>query len=160
MSTTILKLLTIAVLLASGANLAAAQTLVPFRGTFAGQTVSAEPTENPAIVFVITAGGGQATQLGAYTMVVPHLSHLNTGFAEGEQIFTAANGDQLTAEFAGFLEPTAEGLLAGDLDAVITGGTGRFQGATGSYVFQLVFDFATFSSVAVIDGEISTPRPR
>ena len=53
--------------------------------------------------------------------------------------------------------PTADGFLLGELDAVITGGTGRFENATGSYVFHILFDPATFVSIAVIDGEISRP---
>jgi hypothetical protein len=135
---------------------AAAGEQVPFRGTFLGQTVSAEPA-GPGVVFVVTEGAGRATHLGRYTMISPHFSHLNTGFAEGQQIFTAANGDSVTADFAGFFQPTPDGLLVGELHATITGGTGRFEGASGSYFFDILFDPATFTSVAVIDGTISSP---
>ena len=134
-----------------------AEELVPFQGTLAGQTVSAEPTDDPNVIFVTTEGTGDATHLGHYTMVSPHFSHLNTGFAEGEQIFMAANGDLLFAEFAGQFTPTPDGFLAAELDAVIASGTGRFEGATGGYVFRIVFDPATFKSLATIDGEISSP---
>lgn len=141
----------------SGAAALPAGEFVPFRGTFSGQTVSAAPIDDPAIVFVTTEGGGQATHLGRYTMVSPHFSHLDTLFAEGEQSFTAANGDTVTAEFAGQFVPTADGFLSGVLDAVITGGTGRFAGATGAYTFEILFDPTTFISTAVIEGEISSP---
>ena len=133
---------------------------VPLKGVFMGQTVSAAPTEDPAMVFVITEGSGQVTHLGRYTMLSPHFSNLDTLFANGEQIFTAANGDLLTAEFGGQFQSTADGFLFGGLDAVSTGGTGRFEGATGSYVFQILFDPATFISVAVIDGEMEVRQER
>jgi hypothetical protein len=140
---------------ATTASLVAGET-VPFKGTFVGQTVSAAPTDDPDVVFVTTQGDGQDTHLGRYAMVSPHLSNPVTLEAEGEQIFTAANGDLLTAEFAGQFVPTADGFLLGELEAVITGGTGRFEGATGSYIFNILFDPATFISIATIDGEISS----
>ena len=148
--------LLVLVLLPAAAPLRAGE-LVPFKGTFLGQTVSAAPTNDPDVVFVTTEGDGQATHLGRYTMVSPHFSNLATLEAEGEQIFTAANGDTLTAEFAGQFAPTPDGFLAGELEAVITGGTGRFEGATGSYIFDILFDPATFVSIATIDGQISSP---
>jgi hypothetical protein len=131
---------------------------VPFKGTWAGQTVSAAPLpDDPFIIAVVSTGGGHATHLGRYTMTSPHLSSLLTGFAEGEQNFTAANGDTVTAHFSGFFTPTPDGFLAADLRATITGGTGRFDGATGGYTFSIVFDPATFQSVATIDGTIARP---
>lgn len=144
-------------LLLPAASPLAAEELVPFKGTFQGQTVSAAPTDDPAVIFVVTEGDGEAAHLGRYTMVSPHDSHLDTLFAEGEQIFTAANGDVLTADFAGQFVPTPDGFLLGELEAVITGGTGRFAGATGSYAFHILFDPATFTSIATIDGEVSRP---
>lgn len=129
---------------------------VPFKGTWSGQTVSAMPLpDDPFVIAVVSTGTGNVTHLGRYTMTSPHLSYLLTGFAEGRQEFTAANGDQLTATFAGFFTPTPDGLLTADLQATITGGTGRFAGATGNYTFSIVFDPATFLSFATIDGMIS-----
>src|SRR5205823_15134272 len=142
----------------AGAGPVTAGDQVPFNGTWAGQTVSAAPLpDDPFVIAVVSTGTGQATHLGRFTMTSPHLSYLLTGFAEGEQNFTAANGDTLTAHFSGFFTPTADGLLAADLQATITGGTGRFAGATGSYTFSIVFDPATFQSVATIAGTISRP---
>ena len=107
---------------------------VPFKGSWAGATVSAVPTDDPAIVAVVTAGDGVATHLGHFTMVSPHNSHLDTLAADGLQLFEAANGDQLTAEFTGQFMPTPDGFLEGVLDCTVTGGTGRFAGVRGSYV--------------------------
>lgn len=131
---------------------------VPFKGSWSGQTVSAMPLpDDPFVVAVVSTGTGQATHLGRFTMTSPHLSYLLTGFAEGEQLFTAANGDRLTASFSGYFTPTPDGFLAADLEATVTGGTGRFAGAAGSYTFSIVFDPATFRSAATIDGTISRP---
>jgi hypothetical protein len=129
---------------------------VPFKGGWSGQTVSAAPLpDNPLVIAVVSSGEGEATHLGRFKMTSPHLSYLLTGFAEGEQNFTAANGDTLTAHFSGFFTPTPDGFLAADLRATITGGTGRFAGAAGGYTFSIVFDPATFQSMATIDGTIS-----
>ena len=128
---------------------------VPFKGTFAGQTHSAVPTDDPDVLLVTTGGGGHATHLGKDRLVAPHLANLATGGVTGTHYFTAANGDRLTADFTGQFVPTPDGLLVGHLSCSITGGTGRFEGATGTYAFVVVFDPATFQSVARIEGTIS-----
>ena len=159
MSSATLKLASVIVLAALLAtpSRAMAGKQVPFKGDWAGQTVSATPTDDPNVVAVVTAGEGNATHLGNYSMVSPHFSHLDTGAVDGLQIFEAANGDTVTAEFTGQFTPTPDGLLAGVIDATIIGGTGRFKGATGSYTFYILFDFVTFESVAYFDGTISSP---
>jgi probable HAF family extracellular repeat protein len=133
---------------------------VPFTGTFAGQAVSAVPTADPDVLFITTAGSGQATELGAYTFVSPHFANLATGQASGTQVFTAANGDTITAEFSGQFLPTADGHLRAELQAIITTGTGRFSGVTGSYTFDIVFDPTTLTSTATITGWLVIVRGR
>ena len=149
-----------AVVLAAG--LAAAPAVradsdVPFKGTWTGETISADLSGFP-LVRIVAAGGGQFAHLGQSTMVSPHTTDVFTGETLGEQIFTAANGDTLTAYCAGFAGPDAEGIVRGTLDCDVTGGTGRFADATGSYTFALV---ATplpsglgYATVAQIDGTI------
>lgn len=137
---------------------AVAGDFVPFKGTWTGSTISATLV-GPNVVFVVTAGPGNATHLGRFEMTVPHYSYLDTLAVEGEQILTAANGDVLNATFTGFFVPRADGCLEGTLPAVITGGTGRFSGASGSYNFHIVAcpgEFG-FDSVATIEGVISSP---
>lgn len=54
---------------------------------------------------------------------------------------TAAHGDKLCAEFTGMATPTATpGVLPIEETASITGGTGRFAGATGSFTSELLYD--------------------
>ena len=137
-----------------------ADTQVPFKGTWTGVTVSADLTNFP-VVAVVSEGGGQLTRLGAYAMVSPHTSHVFTGETIGEQIFTAANGDTLTAFCEGFPLPQADGTVVGSLDCVFTEGTGRFAGTTGSYEFFLIASPRTdgglgYETVATITGSMSS----
>ena len=72
-------------------------------------------------------------------------------------VFTAANGDQLTAEGSGSATLVAPGVLEVVDNGTFTGGTGRFAGATGSFVLErtfLLFEGVTFGSFA---GTISSP---
>jgi hypothetical protein len=128
---------------------------VPFKGAWAGKTVSAEPTDDPGVLFITTAGKGHATHLGKFSMVSPHYAELATGNVVGKQIFTAANGDTLFANIVGQFTPTPDGLLTAQIQGTITGGTGRFENARGHYIFSIVFNPATLESQARIDGVIS-----
>ena len=158
------RLLFCLVLLVSASGFrASAADFVPFKATWTGVTVSADPTDFP-VVAVVSAGAGQGTQLGAYTMVTPHTSNVFTFEIEGDHIFTAANGDTLTAHFEGRLVPNiVDGNLVsvgGVVPCTITGGTGRFEGATGSYDFTItaipLADGSGFASTATMDGVISS----
>lgn len=130
--------------------------LVPFRAAWEGSTVSAAPV-SPTVVFVVSSGAGEATHLGRFEMTSPHLTYLDTLAVEGEHNFTAANGDTLDASFSGHLAPGAGGCLEGTLPSTITGGTGRFAGATGTYDFHIVACPAAFGfdSTATIEGWVS-----
>jgi hypothetical protein len=131
-----LILATIAVAVISPAGLHAQQT-VPFKGHWSGVTVSADLSTFP-VVAVVSEGEGEATHLGRFTMATPHTSHVFTGETIGEQIFTAANGDTLTAHCVGFPLPQPDGTVVGNLECTITSGTGRFADATGGYDFFMV----------------------
>jgi len=131
---------------------------VPFKGRWSGVTVAADLTNFP-VVAVVSNGTGQLTHLGRYFMTSPHTSNVFTGETIGDQIFTAANGATLTAFCEGFPQPQPNGHVAGALDCEITGGTGRFEGASGSYVFFLdaapLADGSGFATEATITGRIS-----
>jgi hypothetical protein len=137
-----------------------ADEMVPFTGTWTGVTVSADLTNFP-IVAVVAEGGGQTSHLGSYAMRSPHTTHVFTGETIGEQIFTAANGDTLTAYCEGSPQPNQDGsVVIGSLECAFTSGSGRFEGVSGSYEFFLVAtilpDGSGYSTVAEIDGTIST----
>ena len=114
------------------ASLAAGQQ-VPFKGRLEGVvTVTPVPGSPPFIVDVLVEGTGNATHLGQFTLDIPHRVNRATRTAIGSYHFTAANGDTLSADFTGQSMPTATpGVIAIVETATITGGTGRFAGATG-----------------------------
>ncbi|HEX5474139.1 MAG TPA: hypothetical protein VFX12_05690 [Vicinamibacterales bacterium] len=136
-----------------------AAEFVPFTATWSGVTVAVDASALP-IVSVVALGEGEGTHLGHFTMRSPHLNNVETFELWGTQEFTAANGDTVTATFAGHLTPNADGSLSGTLPCVITGGTGRFAGATGTYDFTItavpLADGSGYASTATIDGRISS----
>ena len=114
-----------------------AATLVPFKGTWAGVTSTADLSEFP-LVAVVSDGGGATSHLGGGTMVSPHVTNVFTGEVFGEQIFTAANGDTLTAWCEGQGLPLEDGSIDGLLYCDFTSGTGRFTGVSGNYTFHFL----------------------
>jgi hypothetical protein len=105
------------------------------------------------------SASGEATQLGHWTNsghldLVPvvvngtPLIHA-TGYAD----FVAANGDGLSMSIDGFADPATGHATA---TFTVTGGTGRFQNATGTEHMELDQNFATGAFTFTLDGTIST----
>jgi hypothetical protein len=141
----------------ASAPLRAADNALPFKGTWSGSTISAVFTA-PDQVLVVATGLGQATVVGKFVMTSPHVTFLATFGLEGTQVFVdSGSGDMLNASFTGSLAPNADGNLEGILPATITGGTGRFAGATGSYQFHIIARPAAFGfdSTATIEGTVT-----
>src|SRR5207253_4030549 len=118
---------------------AAADEQTPFKGGFEGDV-----THTPLIPpfdSVLVEAAGEATHLGRFTLDIPHVVNRANRTAIGTYEFTAANGDTLTADFTGLATPTATpGVLYIVESATITGGTGRFAGATGSFTTERWLD--------------------
>jgi hypothetical protein len=101
---------------------------------------------------------GNATQLGQFTLAIPHIVNRANMTATGSYQFVAANGDSLTASFSGKATPTATpGVLSIVETATITGGTGRFAGATGSFTCVRLFNTITGRTSGSFQGTISPP---
>lgn len=143
---------------ASANPAAIAGELVPFKGRLEGaSTVTFDPPPSPFFT-VLLRGTGNATLLGRFTMEAPHRVNTGTGGAIGAVAFTAANGDVLTADFTGASSPTATpGVFAIVETATITGGTGRFAGATGSFIVERLVDLGTLLTTGSFAGTISSP---
>ena len=102
---------------------------------------------------------GNATQLGRFDVSISLVANATDGTAVGTYEYTAANGDTLTADFTERFTPTdVPGVFSDVIRATITGGTGRFAGATGSFVAYRVADHATGIVSDSFEGTISTPR--
>ena len=82
-----------------------------------------------------------------------------TGTAIGTFAFTAANGDTVTGTFTGASAPTAlPDVFSIEETASITGGTGRFADATGSFVVNRLVNLPTGLTTGSFEGTISSPR--
>jgi len=136
------------------------------RAVAAGQNVpmkgSLEGTHTVVIVPPIgtfdAIGTGVATQLGKFTYDYPHTVNFATDTVVGTYTFTAANGDTLTAEVVdGSDEPVEPGIIFVIEELVITGGTGRFAGATGELTLLRLVDQINLTTVGTLEGTISSP---
>lgn len=128
---------------------------VAFKGRLEG-TVTVTPL-TPPLASVLIEATGNASQLGKFTLEVPHLVNQALRAGVGTYVFTAANGDTLTADFTGQATVVSPGVIATHETAVITGGTGRFAGANGSFVADRTFFMTTGLTVGSFEGSISSP---
>ena len=133
---------------------------VPFKGSFGGVATITPiiPPLPPVMVSVLIEGQGDATQLGRFTVRVPHVVTIASRSGLGSYEFTAANGDTLFADFTGHATPTVPSTLLSITEtATITGGTGRFARATGSFIVERMFDQTTGVTTGAFEGTISSP---
>jgi hypothetical protein len=145
-----------ALLIVSLAGPVSAGNQVPFRGSLAG-TATITPLGGPIVAVEIDATG-TATYLGRFTLEAPHVVDQSTLTAVGTYTLTAANGDTITADLAGtarMVEPPF--VIAITETATVTGGTGRFAGATGSIQVERLFNRATGVTTGSFAGWISAP---
>lgn len=132
----------------------AAAEQVPFKGSLSG-TVTVTPL-TPPFASVLIAATGNATHLGRFTLEIPHQVNQAIRVGAGTYEFTAANGDTLTADFTGTATLLAPGILSTSEAGTITGGTGRFAGATGSFTAERMFFVATGVTTGSFEGSISS----
>jgi hypothetical protein len=99
---------------------------LPFQGHAEGVVTGVAPSGA-----IVVESEGTATHLGDFTRI-EYVFFGPGGAIAGTVVFTAANGDQLWADFEGdFISlTTAEGTYT------FTGGTGRFSDATGTASFE------------------------
>lgn len=134
----------------------------PFKATLqTKESLAFNPTACVSVPFLqgTTTGAGVAAHLGKVTgtatdCIIPGDSVYT--FTGGHLVLTAANGDTLTADYSGSLTPTtapAVFTLAGSYR--ITGGTGRFAGATGTGYMQGVNNIVSGAGAYTLNGEIA-----
>ena len=125
------------ILMAALAIPAAAQNQVPFKGTIQGQDTDKGFT-SPGMFLVETNGTGIGTLLGKFTFTLETTIDVANLTDTGSAHFKAANGDTIDATFTSAmpteLTPTPDGVVFSIKEVdTITGGTGRFSGAQGSF---------------------------
>jgi hypothetical protein len=146
------------------AGLAAADTLVPFNGSFQGKE---SDTPVPAVgppqqLLVDGTVTGQATHVGQFSMhynltVSNPTSPVAT--SAGSAQLTAANGDMIftTIIGVGVPAPDTPGFAHITEHNTITGGTGRFAGAQGSFTVERFVELATGLTSGSFRGAITSP---
>jgi hypothetical protein len=140
----------LAVSLAGGAvSAVAAET--PFKGKI-------NAVETGSVVFpnrfVDRRGTGTATYLGRYTEHLVAQTNIPTMTATGTATFTAANGDTLFTSVVGQATRTSPTTLSIVEVYTITGGTGRFADATGTFTLRRTLDQSTGVSSGTFSGAI------
>jgi len=140
---------------------AAAQQQVPFHGVFEGDYTVTPIPGTPTAELVVSASG-TGSQVGAFELEIPHLVNFATASATGDYLMTAANGDMVFGTFIGHATPIGtDGHYATLVEEVtITGGTGRFEGATGSFTAMRLIDRVNLLTIGSYDGTISNRRGR
>jgi hypothetical protein len=109
-------------------------------------------------MLVEATGSGNATQLGLYTIHFQAEVNIPTLASSTLATLTAANGDSLFAEGWGQGTPTTTpGMVSIVETYTITGGTGRFVGASGNFTVERLLDRASGVSSGTISGNIMLP---
>ena len=143
---------------------AAAQNLVPFKGALQG--TDKDGAFNFPILQVFTNGAGTGTHLGEFSYSQENAVDVTKGTGTGSIHWIAANGDTIDTTFTAVGGPTdAPPLCPGLGDTflkitemhTITGGTGRFAGAHGSFMVERQASPVTFKTCGSFQGTITSP---
>lgn len=123
----------------------------PFKGKITGSFVST-PTPTPAIYNSVANASGNTTHLGVFNKITSDVINVVSTTVEGTFIMTNQSGEQITGRYSGtFSFGTTPGTFSWDLNATITGGTGRFTNATGEFVFLASGDYIITEGIVIGD---------
>lgn len=149
----LIAMLLLSVVAIPGFAAPAAEQQLPFKGSIrAAETYVFDfPT-----MYVNANGSGNATMLGKYDFSYQITVNLLTGDGSGGLIdFVAANGDHLYAEGTAHGGPSSTPNFDEVTENyVITGGTGRFIDATGSFTVRRLVNPITGISSGTFEGTI------
>jgi hypothetical protein len=130
-------------------------TRVPFKGTM--QSNESYTTVSPTM-YVTANGSGEATVLGPFT--VSYHTEVNlVDFSEGESAyFAGSNGDSFQAKGLGqSIEDRTPGMYNVIEIYTITGGTGRFSGASGTFTLKRLLSRTMGVASSTFEGYILIP---
>jgi len=129
---------------------------VPFKGWDAGHFEI--PGACATGLQVVIGGSGAATHLGRYSYSAIECFDPGTGGFAGAPMLIAASGDRITGTYVGTVAPTGDpDVIRYDEVVTITGGTGRFAGATGELQVVGWANLATGEYTQVLTGTMSSP---
>jgi hypothetical protein len=138
---------------------AAAQKQVPFKGAMQGHEIDT-PQGGPPPTTLLADGSvrGIATLVGRFSLTYRLTVNLADGTATGSAQLIAANGDSIFTTIVGSSEPSGTpGVLSITEINTVTGGTGRFTGATGSFTTERLANAATGFTSGSFHGTITSP---
>jgi hypothetical protein len=101
---------------------------------------------------------------GAITFLDQHIGHLGvdgtfTRSTDGYGVFTGANGDAICIQWAGAARPTDKaGIYAFTGGFTITGGKGRFTGASGHGIMNSTVNLTNLEVNQVWEGQVAVIR--
>jgi hypothetical protein len=147
------------VLTAALAVPAGAQQQVPFKGSFQGSEIDTPHGGPPPTTLSVNGSvTGIASHVGQFTLNYQLTVTLANGTGTGSATLIAANGDTIYITVVGSSEPTATPGIASitEIDT-ITGGTGRFAGAEGSFTVERLINQASGFTSGSFHGTISPP---
>jgi hypothetical protein len=132
------------------------RTAHPFLAMLNGFAAPTAASRCDVLALALTANGF-ATQMGAITIAGSHcteptLTQQAVPFWSGLATFTASDGSSIDISYLGHQDAPVAGKAGFGVLARVTSGTGRFQGATGSFAGAGAIDFATFSLRAGLVG--------
>jgi hypothetical protein len=136
------------------ANHQDARPAVPIRGTCELAIQPAQPV-GPGLIRQLDVGTCRISHLGRSMLVSDKIINLVGGTQTTDVAITAANSDMLYGNGGGTNAMVAPGLVAFRAELTITGGTGRFTGATGMIVLEGTADLANAQSRLTMAGTIS-----
>ena len=146
------------VLLAMTVTAAAAQKQVPFKGSMQGQEIDTpEGGPPPTTLSADGSATGMATLVGQFSFSYQLTVNLANGTATGSGHLIAANGDSVDTTIAGSSETTTPGIVSITEIDTITGGTGRFSGAQGSFTVERLVNLETGFTSGSFHGAITSP---
>jgi hypothetical protein len=144
------------ILTAALAMTAVAQNQVPFKGAMQGNDTDTAFTNTT--VTVLTVGTGVGTHVGQFSFTQEITVNFAEGTGTGSAHWIAANGDSFDTTIAGSAEPTdTPGVISITEIHTITGGTGRFAGAQGSFTMERMASGITFLTSGSFHGTVTSP---
>jgi hypothetical protein len=152
---TVIAILLLIVLASTTFAAPSAEKQLLFKGSM--QAVETHVVTFPTFTLDAT-GSGNATQLGLFTMSFQGQVYIPTLAGTTSATLVAADGSSLYADGVGQGTATENPDLVSIVEIyTITGGTGRFAGASGSFTVERVIQRSTGVSSGTISGIIVLP---
>jgi hypothetical protein len=130
-------------------------TRLPFKGTI--QSTETYVTISP-MMSVSATGSGDATQLGQFTVNYELEVSLLDLSGIGTMYFAGTNGDSIQAKGIGQAVPNRTPDMFNVVEIyTITGGTGRFSGASGTITMSRLLSITTGAAASTFEGYILMP---